>query len=340
MLTIDGSTGEGGGQILRSSLALSMLTGTPFRLDGIRARRERPGLQRQHLAAVRAAIEISGAEALGAVLESSRLDFKPGPVRPGQYAFAVGSAGSASLVLQTVLPALITASGPSELVLEGGTHNSKAPPFDFLALVFLPLLNRMGPRVRAVLERPGFYPKGGGRMRVQIEPASKLARVDLTERGPLQNVRARALVAQLPVQIANRELAVVSRELSAWNPTLQAEALENSAGPGNVLLLELVFASVTEVISAFGEKGRPAEAVAREACDEARRLLETGAAVGEHLADQLMLPFALAGGGAFLTVEPSLHSRTNLETLAHFLPVRHGVAPRERGCWLVELQTG
>jgi len=339
MLTIDGSIGEGGGQILRSSLALSMLTGIPFRLDNIRASRERPGLQRQHLTAVRAAIEVCGADAAGAVLESSRIDFKPGVVRPGQYTFAVGSAGSASLVLQTVLPALITATGPSELVLEGGTHNSKAPPFDFLARTFLPLLNRMGPRVSVILERPGFYPKGGGRMRVWIEPALKLARLDLTERGSLQGVRARALVAQVPVQVADRELAIVNRELRGWNPVLETEVLENSAGPGNVLLLELDFANVVAVVSAFGEKGRPAEAVAREACAEARRLLESEAAVGEHLADQLMLPFALAGGGAFLTVEPSLHSRTNLETLAHFLPVRHGVTPRGRGCWFVELQS-
>src|SRR5512138_2046230 len=163
MITIDGSQGEGGGQILRSALALSLVTGKPFRIENIRARRQKPGLMRQHLTAVNAAVEIGAAHVSGNTVGSSELTFAPTALRSGEYHFVVGTAGSCTLVLQTVLPALIIAEGSSEIRLEGGTHNPAAPPFDFLAGAFLPLLNRMGPDVRAALERPGFYPAGGGR---------------------------------------------------------------------------------------------------------------------------------------------------------------------------------
>src|SRR5262245_57066518 len=172
ILTIDGSHGEGGGQILRSSLALSMVTGTPFRIENIRAKRKKPGLMRQHLTAVNAARQVSSAGVDGAAIGSTELVFHPGTVRPGDYQFAVGTAGSTTLVLQTVLPALLCAGGSSRLSFEGGTHNPFAPPFDFLERAFLPLMNRMGPKVAATLERPGFYPAGGGRFTVTIE-ASK-----------------------------------------------------------------------------------------------------------------------------------------------------------------------
>jgi RNA 3'-terminal phosphate cyclase (ATP) len=269
MLLIDGSQGEGGGQVLRSALALSMVTGTPFRIDQIRARRAKPGLLRQHLTAVQAATQVCGAEVLGASLGSSRLDFKPGKVRPGAYAFAVGTAGSATLVLQTVLPALLTASEPSTLTLEGGTHNPFAPPFDFLARAFLPLIGPLGPRVTVALERPGFYPAGGGRFRARIEPVPKLGRLELPERGEVRTRSARALVARLPVSIAERELAVVREQLGWSGAELRAEEIRDSAGPGNVLMLEIASEHVTEVFTGFGEKGRRAEDVARQAVEEA-----------------------------------------------------------------------
>ena len=163
MITIDGSAGEGGGQILRSSLALSLVTGQPFRMERIRAKRQKPGLLRQHLTAVEAAKAVGCAEVSGETLGSQTLDFRPGPVTPGNYRFAVGTAGSATLVLQTVLPALLTASDPSTLTLEGGTHNPLAPSFDFLDRCFMPLIHRMGPSVELELKRPGFFPAGGGR---------------------------------------------------------------------------------------------------------------------------------------------------------------------------------
>src|SRR6516225_361743 len=174
-LGIDGSQGEGGGQVLRSSLALALVTGKPVTVDRIRAGREKPGLMRQHLTAVNAAVEICGGHATGAALGSRSITFEPQPVRPGEYRFDVGSAGSATLVLQTVLPALLIAEGPTTLILEGGTHNAWAPPFDFLEKAFVPLVNRMGPHVEVELDRHGFYPAGGGRFRVHIQPARMLS---------------------------------------------------------------------------------------------------------------------------------------------------------------------
>src|SRR5271154_16708 len=185
MIHIDGSSGEGGGQILRSSLSLSLVTGTPFRIENIRAKRERGGLLRQHLTAVLAASEISSAQVEGATLGSKTLTFAPGMIRPGTYHFAVGTAGSGTLVLQTILPALMTASAASQLTIEGGTHNMHAPPFDFLQRTFLPIVNRLGPKITATLSRYGFYPAGGGCFSATIEPCERLAPIHLLARGEI-----------------------------------------------------------------------------------------------------------------------------------------------------------
>src|SRR6185503_15943515 len=190
MITIDGSQGEGGGQILRTSLTLSLVTGQPFRLENIRAGRQKPGLLRQHLTAVEAARTVGTAEVNGATPGSRTLEFRPGTVTPGNYRFAVGTAGSATLVLQTILPPLLTASGVSTLTLEGGTHNPYAPPFDFLARCFVPLIQRMGPRIDLEMGRPGFYPAGGGKFQARIEPVKRLARFDLMTRGEILQQRA------------------------------------------------------------------------------------------------------------------------------------------------------
>ena len=326
MLTIDGSQGEGGGQILRTALALSLVTGAPFRIEKIRARRARPGLLRQHLTAVSAAVAVGGAEVEGATLGSPSLVFRPGAVKPGEYRFAIGTAGSTGLVVQTVLPALLTAAGPSTLTLEGGTHNPGAPPFDFLARAFLPLIERMGPRVEAVLDRPGFYPAGGGQCAFRVMPAARLAPLDLRERGAIRRRRAQALVARLPRQIADRELAVVRARLGWSEEELEVVVVDGSArGPGNVLLLEVESEHVTELFSGFGQVGVRAEAVAEQAVEQARRYLAAGVPVGPHLADQLLVPLALAGGGAFRTIGLSSHSRTNLDVIRAFLSTRIAV---------------
>jgi RNA 3'-terminal phosphate cyclase (ATP) len=319
MLVLDGSQGEGGGQILRSALALSLVTGTPFRIDNIRAGRPRPGLMRQHLTAVEAAAAVSGAAVDGAAVGSRSVFFRPGPVRGGDYHFSVGTAGSTTLVLQTVLPALVTAPGPSTLVLEGGTHNPASPPFDFLVKAYLPLLCRMGPRVEAALERPGFYPAGGGRLRVSIAPATKLEPLVLDERGTIDSRRGRAVVANLPRSIAEREVARLGLRLGWESSAFSIEERADSAGPRNVVLVEIEAAHLTEVFTGFGEKNVRAETVADRVADEVSAYLASDLPVGLHLADQLVLLLALARAGSFRTMPPSTHTRTQLAVVEKFL---------------------
>jgi RNA 3'-terminal phosphate cyclase (ATP) len=325
MLHLDGSAGEGGGQILRTALGLSLVTGTPFTIDRIRAGRERPGLQRQHLAAVRAAADVGRADVRGAAVGSSVLTFKPGPRTPGSYTFSVGTAGSATLVLQTVLPALLQAPEPTTLTLEGGTHNPWAPTYDFLERAFLPLISRMGTQVTSTLARRGFYPAGGGRFTVSIKPGSRLERLELLERGKVRAQRARAVVSALPVSIAHRELKVVETSLSFDRNQLHALEEPRPVGPGNALMIEIESEHVTEVVSSIGEKRVSAETVADRACEEARRYRESEAPVGEHLADQLLIPLALAGGGSFVTTPLSSHATTNMDVIGMFLSRKFSV---------------
>ena len=337
MLTIDGSLGEGGGQILRSSLALSMVTGRPFRIEKIRAGRKKPGLLRQHLTAVRAAGEVCAATMTGASMRSGELTFEPGRVRPGRYAFAVGTAGSATLVLQTVLPALMFADGASQLTLEGGTHNPWAPPFDFLARTLLPLLGQTGAVVTASLERPGFYPAGGGKFEVSIEPGGEARRIDLLERGQIVSRRGRALVARLPDEIAERELDVVHRNLGWSRDDLRVERVDNSAGPGNVVMLEIVSEHVTEVFTGFGQVRVGAGVVAGHAVREAKQYLAAGVPVGGHLADQLLVPMALVGG-RFRTIAPTRHTRTNIDLIQRFVDVEITASKVDRKVWQIDVE--
>ena len=337
MLTLDGSAGEGGGQILRSSLALSLLTATPFRIEQIRARRAKPGLLRQHLTAVQAAARIGCAQVDGAELGSRTLTVRPGSVAAGEYHFSIGSAGSACLVVQTVLPPLLFASGPSLLIVEGGTHNPGAPSWDFLARVFFPLLERMGARIRTRLERHGFYPAGGGRLHVEIDPVSRLALLELLERGEIADRSARALIARLPRHVAERELRVVCDQLSGFERHVRVVDVKDGAGPGNALLVELACTRVTELFAGFGERGARAEEVAERTVQEVRAYLAADVPVGPHLADQLILPLALAGGGAYRTLPLTAHSETNLEVVKRFLPIRSRCVPETKGSVRVEI---
>ncbi len=330
ILTIDGSHGEGGGQVLRSSLAMSLVTGRPFVIDNIRARRKKPGLRRQHLTAVHAAAAVGRAEVAGAEIGSSRLEFRPGKVMPGDYTFRVGTAGSTTLVLQTVLPALLLAEGPSNLTLEGGTHNPFAPPWDFLARAYLPLVGRMGPTVETELIRPGFYPAGGGQFTVGIQPTSKLGKMDLIERGEPAARRVRALVANLPRHIAERECRTIAKKADWHEAVFSVEEVSHARGPGNAVLIELQFEHLTEVFAAFGKIGVRAETVALRALGEARTYLAAGVPVGTHLADQLLLPLGIgaylgSGGGAFRTTALSQHATTHIDLLHRFLDIAVGV---------------
>ncbi|NLE87022.1 MAG: RNA 3'-terminal phosphate cyclase [Myxococcales bacterium] len=315
-LVIDGSQGEGGGQILRSSLTLAAITQTPLELVNIRARRSKPGLLRQHLTAVRAAAAVCGATVEGAELGSRALSFQPGPVRGGYHAVAVGSAGSTTLVCQTVLPILVAARQAAELEFSGGTHNPLAPPYDFLEHVYFPLLRRMGVELRSELLTAGFHPAGGGRFRVSLGACGELRPLELLEAEVAPPVRAWTLSSRVPVHVAERELGVVREGLGLTQE--QTERIDvDSPGPGNALCVR-IGAELPELVTAFGEKGRRAEEVAGDAVRRARAFLEARVPVGEHLADQLIVMMALAGG-AFRTGPLSSHTRTNVDVVRAWL---------------------
>jgi RNA 3'-terminal phosphate cyclase (ATP) len=295
-----------------------MVTGQPFRVENIRAGRKKPGLLRQHLTAVLAAAEISGARVEGAVLGSKSLSFTPAAVRAGEYKFAVGTAGSATLVFQTLLPALMLASAPSVLTIDGGTHNLAAPPFDFLEKTFLPPVLRMGPQITIRLNRYGFYPAGGGSITAEIQPVQKLRALEMSSRGESPRITARAVLANLPRHIAARELAVVTQRFALDNSAIEVVETKNSTGPGNVLMLECHDSEVTHVFTGFGRLGVSAEQVAEEAIQQAQVFIGGRVAADEHLADQLLLPLAL-GGGSFSTTKLSNHSCTNMMVIKAFL---------------------
>lgn len=335
MITIDGSKGEGGGQVLRTSLALSLATGVPFRIEKIRAGRPKPGLMRQHLTAVQAAAAVGRARVAGAEPGSRELTFEPRGLEPGAYTFSVGTAGSATLVLQTILPPLLVASAPSTIALEGGTHNPWAPPFDFLARAFVPLVNRLGPRVSVVLERAGFYPAGGGRFVAAIEPSS-IGALTLCERGEIVTRRVRGLVSNLSRGIAEREVRT-ALELLNWSADAGEVATVEGPGPGNVLVVEIASEHAVEVCTGFGDVGVTSEAVARRAADEARRYLAANVPIGCHLADQVLPIMALGEGGVFRTMTLSQHARTNADIIREFVDVRIETIAEARDAVRVEM---
>lgn len=317
-LIIDGSVGEGGGQILRTALSLSMCLQRPIEVINIRAGRPKPGLMRAHLAAVRAAQKICNASLEGAELGSMRVRFAPGLIVGGNYRFAIGSAGSTTLLLQTLLPGLLQATESSFVTLEGGTHNPWAPSVDFVQQAFLRALASMGVRASVQLDRHGFYPAGGGLWQFQVDPWSKAEPLQLLERGALDGRSGVAKVALLPKSIADRELKKVAQKLGWAADELQVQTVE-SIGPGNILCLVLRFDEVSEVFESLGELRLPAERVANRAIRQVKRYLQADYPVGEYLADQLLLPMALGAGGCYRTGALSEHTLTNIGVIAQFL---------------------
>lgn len=336
MKWIDGSNGEGGGQILRSALSLAMCTGIPVTIDNIRAGRKKPGLLRQHLTCVRASQSICNAEVSGAELGSQKVVFKPGIITGGDYEFSIGSAGSTSLVFQTLLPALLTADTASTLTLSGGTHNGMAPSFDFIKQCFLPTLAGINIHVDAELQDYGFYPNGGGRWTAKIEPFNGVKSLDLVERGEI--VKRHAIVTQANVapHVAERELAHVKKRLH-WHDDELETKMVNSVGAGNIVSLRVQSERCCEVTEAVGERSLSAERVAGRAAAAMKHYLGSGAAVGEYLCDQLLLPLALANGGKFTTIKPSLHTLTNIDVIQQFVDCEINVQQQDENCFMISV---
>ncbi len=321
-LEIDGARGEGGGQVLRTSVGLAGLLGRPVRVSRVRAGRKKPGLLRQHRTAVRAAARVCAGQIEGAELGSREVVLRPGKITHGTYEFSIGSAGSTTLVLQTILPGLMATDGESRIGIEGGTHNPLAPPFQFLKRAFLPALRRFGPEVSVHLVTPGFFPAGGGRLEVLVSGVNQLTPCEFVDRGALRSISLHVLLSNLPRSIGEREAEVVCRRLSIPVDQVTYEVRHDGPGQGNSLEVILEFENLTEVFTELGSKGTRAEKVAEKLSRRVEGFLSSPVAVGEYLADQLLLPMGLAGGGRLRTFAPSGHSRTQLAMVGELLGLK------------------
>ena len=350
---IDGSIGEGGGQILRTSLALSCITGKRLHIENIRSARRNPGLAKQHLSCVQAACQICNGKSRGAAQGSKVLNFQAGPVGSGDFRFDIGSAGSASLVIQTVLPALFLADKSSIVTVTGGTHNPLAPPFDFLSETFLPAIKTAGFQSDCKLLRHGFFPIGGGKIIFRIQPWQKQSPVpappvsmqtqvqanqtiNLCDSGQEFRIKARIYTAKLPTHIAHRQQKLLLQSgLNIQN--IEHAEVRDSEGPGNAVCIRLCCNKRITVFTAFGMRGKPSEQVISEVVNLAKHFIESGAAVDHFLADQLLLYMAIANGGYFTTDRISAHTKTNMEVIKRFLPVDF-IIEEQRDCFRVSCQ--
>lgn len=317
-IQIDGSQGEGGGQILRTALALSMITGQAFELINIRAGRKKPGLMRQHLVCVQASQHISQAYVEGAELHSQRLYFAPQHVQSGKYQFQIGSAGSTTLVLQTLLPALLLQNEASELTISGGTHNPLAPTADFIEQCFLPVLEKLGITVEFKLNKAGFFPIGAGEIQIKIQPWQHRNKLNLLDRGTLQTTKAFAAVLNLSeeAQIAQRELATLNKRLKL---DTQQQFHLNGISQGNTVYVKVEHQHHIQLFTALGEMRKSAEQIANHLAEQVKQYLESNASVDEYLADQLLLPLALGQGGEFTAQCISEHTRTQATMIEKFI---------------------
>ncbi len=332
MILIDGRIGEGGGQILRTALSLSAATGKAFRLIHIRRKRSKPGLRHQHLACVNAAAEICGAHCKGNRLESLELEFTPGLIRGGDYFFNIPTAGSTMQVMQTVLPILSRAAAASTVKVRGGTHNPGAPPFEFFTLSFLPLLKQLGITAEVQIHKHGFYPVGGGEIVAAIQPQNTPAPIfSLHQRGEPDTASAGILISWLPRSIAERESKILQQKLNWGENKITITEIADSPGPGNVLMIRVKYGAQNFLFTAFGQRGKPAEQVAAEACDMFTNFRLSKAALDEHLANQILLYLALANGGAYTAQSLSLHTKTNIEVIKRFLDLNIEAKKKDDG---------
>ncbi|MGA8143417.1 MAG: RNA 3'-terminal phosphate cyclase [Candidatus Acidiferrales bacterium] len=322
-LSIDGSIGEGGGQVLRTSLTLSLITRRSFALEKIRSRRTKPGLMAQHLKAVEAAAKVGKAKVEGAQIGSRALVFEPTDLCSGDFHFDIGTAGSTSLVLQTILPALSLATSSSTVRLIGGTHVPWSPCFHFLQMHWLRYMREIGFDIRLELDAAGFYPRGGGCVVATVHPASRLSSLCLISRGPLKRIRGISAVANLSDSIAERQRVQALKRLSHVSKHIEIAMLRMpSPSKGSLLLLLAEFENSQCCFYGLGALRKPAEIVADEAINELLQFLATDGAIDPYLSDQLVLPLALAPGASEIrTSKITQHLITNAEIVKLFLPV-------------------
>ncbi len=332
MITIDGSFGEGGGQILRTSLALAAITGQPVTIESIRVRRPKPGLRPQHLTGALAVAEICDAEMTGAKVDSTRLTFKPNAIKPGSYLFDVSriraSAGSVNLISQTVLWPLTFAGKPSRVTIKGGTHVPFAPTSNYIEETFLPAVAAMGVRCHYSMTRAGYYPIGGGEVTIEIPAVEQLRPISISERGEPIQVELTSAVSNLPTAIADRQLdtALARIRRMGIEPRSRIEQYP-SPGKGTIVFISLTAGSARAGFQSLGEIKKRAETVADEACDDLEAYVSSGAALDKHLADQLIIPVALADAPSrFTTCEITQHLLTNIAIVEKFLPARFRVS--------------
>lgn len=330
--------GEGGGQVLRSALTLSMITGRSIRITEIRSGRSRPGMRPQHLASAKAARDICGGLLNGAAIGSTSLDFEPGSVRGGRYRFDIGTAGAVTLVLQTVFLPLSLAAEPSEVEITGGTHVPWSPCFDYLQSNWLPALEEAGYRASLKLAQAGYYPRGGGALRARIQPSHAIHPLEITRRGALRQLTVLSAVSRLPLSIAERQRDRALRRLgAAGRVTAQLQEIPG-AGPGTFLAIQASYAGGRSCFFGLGRKGKPAERVADEAVNQWEDFQSTDGAIDRYLADQLLLPLALAEGSSRLKTEKVTgHLATLAALIPLFLPVDIQIDAGQDGSALVSI---
>jgi RNA 3'-terminal phosphate cyclase (ATP) len=322
MIEIDGSFGEGGGQILRTSCSLSAITGKPVHIYNIRAKRAKPGLRPQHTASVRAAAKVCGGELKGAKNYSQEITFIPGTVRPGQYTIEVGTAGSSLLIFQTIFPILSMADEKSVVTIHGGTHNPMAPSADFVAECFLPLAAHIGFQAECELIRHGFYPKGMGTVKTIIYPHDKnREKFDFTSQVDWDGPFVEVLLANLPQHVFEREKKTVAKGLGIDPAEVDLAALPGELGPGNALMVRYKSDDLTAMITSYGAPGKKAERVANEGARDAKNFVRSKTPITPWLSDQLLLLLALGPGGSYMTSLLTEHTRTNAHILKKFLDV-------------------
>ncbi len=320
MLEIDGSYGEGGGQIIRTAIAMSAITGKLIKITNIRANRSNPGLQPQHLTGVKAAAELCNAKVSGAELRSTELVFEPNKIRFGKFKFDIGTAGAITLVLQTLIPIAAFAPSKTKFEIIGGTNVLHAPPIEYFQNVFCDYAEKFGLLITCEVEKHGFYPKGGGKVNVEVNPIKERKAIGLAERGELLNVKLVSIASE-----GLKQASVVERQVAGFkskiNPDLQVKAFPSyvdTLSTGSSVYAHALFSNCKLGCSALGERGKKAEDVGKECAVDLMKEVNSNAVVDKHLADQL-IPFLGLFGGEFITSEITEHTKTNVWVVEKFI---------------------